>query len=534
MFIIPPYFNIKSYIFRDIKESTPILELPYGVLSIAAYVNKYSNCHVEFNIVDLNTHIYINATKESDIEELISLILEEKINRFNPDYVGISALFNSCYSYLDLIASAVKNSRKESILFCGGGLATNHYEDILNNFISIDAVCYGEGEIPVLNLINSSKIDECLDNDPSWITLKGLRENKIPINTFVENLDDIPYFDYSLVNYDDYTGRTLVKLGVEDRSNQMNIHTSRGCPYNCCFCASSSVHGKKVRYMSSDKVKRDIKRMINEFNINKLSIEDDHFFGDKDRAKEILKCLSDLDLRVEFPNAVAVASIDDEIAYLLKNAGVSTMVIAVESGSDYVLKEIINKPLRVNMIKGAVDSLKKYDICVHSNFIIGFPGELEEHRLETMKLIYEVGFDWCYIFIVMPVLGSRLFDLCKENNYLVDDDFTKFNTQKCNIRTDDIIPEEIEKKAYLMNLEANFINNYNMRTGNYDKAALYFENIVNKYPDHAFGHYALAQAYKKKLEDKELINYHIIQFEALINKNEEWLEYAKYFMINNK
>lgn len=285
--------------------------------------------------------------------------------------------------------------------------------------------------------------------------------------------------------------------------------------------------------MSVRKVIDEVSRMVNLYNVQVLLIEDDHFLCNKKRAKDILKKLSEFNLKIEFPNGIAVYGIDEEIGKLLKEAGVTTISLAVESGSDFVLKNIINKPLRVSDIKPAVEILRKNGISVHAFIVIGLPGELEEHREETMQIIFEVGFDWVKFFLALPVAGSRLYDLCKENGYLVNEDFSQyFGNLKATIKTPDLDPAYIEDRIYLMNLEANFVRNFMLRTGNYQRASCHFENIADRYPNHAFAHYFLVKA-NEGLGGKEEINeYHRHRFIHLINTEDVWGRYARHFNLD--
>ncbi len=40
-----------------------------------------------------------------------------------------------------------------------------------------------------------------MNNHPSWITLKSLKNKKIPTASYIENLDDIPIFTYKLIDF---------------------------------------------------------------------------------------------------------------------------------------------------------------------------------------------------------------------------------------------------------------------------------------------------------------------------------------------
>jgi anaerobic magnesium-protoporphyrin IX monomethyl ester cyclase len=529
LFIIPPYFHIRDYISQSPTSQQPVFTIPYGILSLAAYVKAYSKYDIQLEIMDLNLDAskFLNFTQ--DIEGAIQNLIKDRMLNFMPDIVGISALFNTCYNHLEFISASVKEINNDVLLVVGGGLATNLYHEILGNFKLIDACCYGEGEIPFCELVNSENRDEYLKYSSSWITHKSLIEGSIPKHAFIHNLDDIPFFDYDLIDLNNYMGRSLDKSYSQKSLREISIHTSRGCPFNCVYCANATVHGKKIRYMSVEKVIKEIERAVSVYHAEILLIEDDHFLGDKDRAKQILERVHDFNLKVEFPNGIAVYAIDDDIGDLLKEAGVTTISLAVESGSDFVLKNIINKPHRVVMIKPAVDILRKNGISVHAFIVTGLPGELEQHREETMQMIFDVGFDWVKFFLAIPIAGSRLYDICKENGYLINNNFSQHVTTKANITTPDMDPEYIEDKVYLMNLEANFVRNYNLMTGYFHKASLPFENIVGRYPDHAFAHYYLAKSYEGMGRKDELIENHKNIFQTIINTNSTWERYATHF-----
>jgi anaerobic magnesium-protoporphyrin IX monomethyl ester cyclase len=529
LFIIPPYFHIRDFVAKSHTSQRPVFTIPYGILSLAAYIKANSKYDIQLEIIDLNLEAFKLINIDDDIEGKMANLIKDKMLIFIPDIVGISALFNTCYNHLEFISTAVKEINNAVLLVVGGGLATNLYHEILFNFKMIDACCYGEGEMPLCQLVNTNNIDECLDSSAAWITRKSLQLSRKPEHVLIQNLDDIPCLDYGLINLNDYQGRSLDKSCPENSLRELSIHTSRGCPFGCVFCANATVHGKKVRYMSVEKVMKEIQSMIHQYHAKILIIEDDHFLDDTNRAKEILKKISSLNLKVEFPNGMAVYAIDNEIGKLLKDAGVEMITLAVESGSDYVLQKLIHKPHRVDMIQPAVEILRKNGISIDAFIIVGLPGELEAHREESMQMIMNVGFDWVKFSLAIPVVGSRLYDICKQNGYLVNSDYSQHVTTKANIKTPDIDPEYIEDKVYLMNLEANFVHNYNLIAGNFHKASLYFKQIVERYPSHAFAHLYLVKAYEGMGEKDDIIENHKTLFQTIINTNSTWERYATYF-----
>ena len=227
-----------------------------------------------------------------------------------------------------------------------------------------------------------------------------------------------------------------------------------------------------------------------------------------------------------------VKFIDEELAGLFKRAGLEVANLAIESGSEYVLKEIIGKPLSLPDIKPATEALRKQGILVHGFFIFGFPGEREIDREATVKLIKDVGFDWANIYAAAPIRGSRLYKLCVEKGYIVNDnDLLKANIYESIIRTSEVDPTLITEFIYQVNLDVNFVNNYRMKINDYEIAKGYFTNVAKNHPKHAFAHYYLAQALTKLSGPDSTIRDHMDKFHEIIDSDVKWAEYAREFKI---
>ena len=518
---------------KYVLDRQTVSNVPYGLLSLCSYVRKYSKNDAVMRIFDLNEEMCkAYYDKKVDTKNRVFEVLNQEIRRFRPDIVGISIMFNVSYMYLNPVVASVKNIDNNIVVIVGGNLATSLYEEILQDE-NIDCVCYGEGEMPLTQLVDSENVMLQIAENPAFVTRDKIKAGTEPANVMVQDLDSIPPIDFEFINLSAYKG-PMTRFFQRDDSERVEdpttlvIYTTRGCPYKCCFCACHVVHGKQVRFMSIEKVLSDVQLMIDRYRITCLMINDDNFLIHKDRAKTILRKLKALDLKVVFPSLL-IRNIDEEIAGLLKEVGVSNQLVSIESGSDYVLKNLIQKPLRKDQIFTAVENMRKHGISVDTNVIIGFPGETDEHRQETLKTIYDVGFNWSHFLIVLPVPGSSLYRQCKENNYLVNyDNFYSPNLSQCNIRTPDYDPEHIQKQAYMMNLHANYVHNYNLRMENFDECILHFSNILKSVPDHAFAYYGLAKAYEGK-GDFAAARSNMARFEEISRSDPFWKGYADYF-----
>jgi len=517
---------------------------PSGLLSISSYLKKHLP-NVNVKILDLNVTINYFALDNTinEFEFSYQEFLKKSfalLNDFNPDIVGISALFTGVYQDLKQFAAFLRENYPLTLITCGGHLATSLYKKIFEDDIDIDAIAYGEGEIPFLNLARAKiagQEEQFLNISPSWITqLKCFAVTSfLPQNHVIDNLDEIPPYDLeSLIFPDVYFDSTsfLFLPEIHDKHKEMIFFSTRGCPNNCVFCASHLVHGKKIRSYSLDRIKSDIIFYNKRYGIDKIVFYDDHFLFKKSRAIEILQYIKNNNFIASIINP-AFFSIDKEIAVAMKSAGVKAVFLSIESGNENTFKNIIHKPSSLQKANQAVELLHGEGINIATNVLIGLPGETHESIEIGLEYLKTTKFNWYSCFVAAPLPGSDLYKICLDNNYFDStNDNLSMDFKKCVIRTDDFTPEYIEMKAYEMNLILNFLNNYDMRVGNHVAALMLFERIITTVTDsHAFAYYYAARCCMLlQLEDKYI--HYKNKYEEMIQKFPIWKEYRDKFQLN--
>jgi len=498
---------------------------PYGLLSVASYVRKHATSEVNIEVLDCNLYAY----------EEFRRVLRQKLKNFKPEVVGLSMMFDNSYEHLERVAKTVKEYNPDVILVLGGAAASYSYRTIMQEQRSLDALCYLEGEEPFLRLVQAEDMREFLEYDKSWITRKSLASGRDPESSFILNLDEAVHIDYTFVNIADYQMQEAFSpftFNGPCSKRQFFLITSRGCPYKCVFCSNSAIHGYAMRYAGIKDVIEHVRHLVADYGMNVLTIYDEQLLFNKTRAKELFRQLAQFKVRIECPNGLSVAFIDKEMAELMRSAGMDTVALAIESGSDYMLKEVIRKPLRLKMVKPVVQTLRKLGFFIQGFFVIGLPGEKDEHREETLRFIKEVQLDWSGFSPATPLRGSELYDICVKNGYIKKDlKIHEIEDKKYIIRAPGLDPAHITESIYLMNLDVNFVNNYRVKAGDYQVAASCFQDVADRYANHAFAYYYLAKAQEAMNADPALVRLNRKKFCAIIAADPEWKRYADYFKL---
>ena len=539
LFIVPPYVNFDSFVnpaFNDgtmVKKSGKyrniVTDMPVGLLSLGSYVKKHTS--VDIRVIDFNIVLHkLESFKYNSFSELYNdFLLSKEWKDFAPNIIGISTLFTpSYYTMLD-VAQVTRNIFPNALIIAGGGVPTNMYNEILKNSTCFDALCYGEGEKPLLGLLEATDKKKLLETHQSWITKDKIENKQFFKHDFIEDLDEIPFFDYDIINIDDYRISPILATFplAQEKMRSMPIMTSRGCVYHCCFCASHTVHGREMRYQSVNRVKEDFERLRKQYGTKAIIFFDDHLMADKKRVFDIISIMNELQLTAFFPSSLALYALDRKILEALKSVGLDQLVLSVESGSNRVLKKIMHKPLDLSIVKRVVTDCRELGISTDVAILIGLPGETKQDIEDTRLFLRTINATWFRINVATPLVGSEMLDICIKKNYLKGD-YIGCDYKRAIIETEDFTAEYLQEKVYSLNLELNFVNNSDFRLGNYDLALKGFENTIRVKNDHAFAYYFAAKCCKMMNLKEKYLTYKT-KYQEIIKESEFWKNYAKTF-----
>ncbi|MBM2832853.1 MAG: radical protein [Candidatus Brocadiaceae bacterium] len=294
--------------------------------------------------------------------------------------------------------------------------------------------------------------------------------SEIVVNEFAKSS-----YDLDVLSFPDYRC-----FGIE-KIEKYPILTSRGCPYSCSYCLAPAVIGKKWRARSVENILQEIRWATKMYKIDSLQIMDDNFPLKRERVVDF--CSRYVKEGFGFPwecsNGIRADNVDDELAALMKGAGLFNVCLGVESFHPEVYKQV-DKGESLEDIKKAVRAFKKVGVSVTGFFIIGLPGDTYERTMYSYKEAMKTGFDKALFQILMPFPMTKVYDWVKENAHIISDySNTAARLGGVSFETKDFTAQE-RMKAYLSILVKNFSYPYDIEKSKWNQI-FYLLKLVCKY-----------------------------------------------------
>ena len=398
---------INPYDENAVKNALGFITPPLNLMYLASSLEEKSYS-VKIIDDDLLQKGYENVSKQAE--------------KLNPQLVGVTATtstIKSALKYLELI----KNILPESLTVIGGPHTTFMPYETLKNSDNLDVVVIGEGEETMVDLADHATQNIEDINDVNGIVYRDLKDGNLRTTEkrpLIKDLDKLPFPARHLVPFDSY--------GVSQEQTG-GIITSRGCVYNCNYCSSSLIMGKKFRSRSPGNVVDEIEELINTYHINDIGFMDDTFMLNKKRASDIADEIKARDLDLTFVASSRVDRVDKSLLENLKSSGLKTIYYGVESGSQRIL-DLMKKGITLKNVEDAVKMAKDVNLEVLTSFILGYPGETEEDMNTTIDFSTKLDSDYCQYSILTPFPGTPIYKDLIEKNLIDNEDWDRYTVLK--------------------------------------------------------------------------------------------------------
>ncbi len=448
--------------------------------------------------------------REYTINNQLDYILKD-IYKHDYDVVLFSTYIWNIYDIVKLCEN-LKKVKPEIKIGLGGPEVTYDSENAMEKYEFLDYILCGEGELVFRSLVEHFLGEKNIED------VKGIvyrKDGQIIVNEEMEllqNLDEIPS-PYENLDVKEYENRIVY------------YETSRGCPFNCQYCLSSAIKG--LRYFSTDRVKRDLKNLI-DARVSQIKFIDRTFNANKKFAKEIMEFLMENDNGyTTYHFEVTAHLLDDDMLDFLKNCkeGLFQFEIGVQSTNQKTL-DAVGRRDDFEKLSYVVKKIKSFrNIHQHLDLIAGLPYEGYERFEKSFNDVFNLGIEQLQLGFLKMIKGTGMRNSAKQYGYKFKDYapyeilFNDFITYDEILKIKDI--EDILERYYNSN---NFSLSVKYIIENYysESAFKFFEEFATYFDEMGYFHLAqgknqlysiLLDFYKEKITENYDLFMEILKYD---------------------
>lgn len=351
---------------------THLITPPLGIGYLSAYLKKKG---IEAKIID---GLNLNLTNEEIVRKCRGA-----------DVVGVSIL-----SYYFLIAADLcRKLKKAGKVVVIGGPHVSALPRLSLRETKADHAVVGEGEKALLKIVRAVQA--------------GKKLPKIIEEPFVGNLSSLPFPDWKQM--DPRTYQKAPHGGVVKHFPVAPIITTRGCPYECKFCASPFLWKRKIRFRQPEEVVEEIKYLVENYGVKEIHFEDDNFTLKREHAEAVCKLIIKNGIKIAWglPNGIRVDKVDLRLLKLMKKSGCYFVAFGIESADEKILAQVA-KHSNLAMIEKAVKMAHQVGLVTQGFFIFGLPLETDQSITKSINFARQIPLDKAQFLMLDVIPGSAL------------------------------------------------------------------------------------------------------------------------------
>ena len=209
-----------------------------------------------------------------------------------------------------------------------------------------------------------------------------------------------------------------------DKYNRITVQTSRGCPHQCEFCASSILLTSRYKLKPIEKVIAEIQEIKKIWPRPFLEFADDNSFVHREHYKQLLRALGKENLRWFTEADVRIAQ-DEELLGLMRDSGCQQVLIGLETPRAASLDGLELKGNwklgQQESYKAAIARIQSYGITVNGCFILGLDADTPQVFDEVFSFVKDSNLYEVQITFLTPFPGTPLYHRLKREGRLIRD-----------------------------------------------------------------------------------------------------------------
>jgi anaerobic magnesium-protoporphyrin IX monomethyl ester cyclase len=329
----------------------------------------------------------------------------EKILTYNTKVIGIGGMI-SVYRWVRTMTGILRERLPETKIILGGSVGTSIIDTALRN-LNVDVISIAEADDTILELLPAMLNSDDLKNIRGLAYLEEDQVVKTAARPQREDLNSLPYPAWDLFPMETYLANPVVGVGRD-----IDIISSRGCPYPCQYCYR--IFGRQYRGRSAENVVGEMLELYHRYNVDFISFQDDCFVIDKKRVHDICDMIDSEGMNIRWSCTGRVNICDLELLKRMKASGCVSVSFGLESGSNTILQRM-KKNTTTEKARKAIENCRQAGLRAPVSFMTGYPGENIGTMMETVEYCKELNIPLTALMITCPYPGTPLYDEAMSN-----------------------------------------------------------------------------------------------------------------------
>lgn len=342
-------------------------------------------------------------------------IINKYISNFKPHVIAFTSVSTE-FGFINDIARYVRKEFPEIYLLIGGPHVSLNPDGVLHYF---DALCIGEGEISTLELVSQLEKNRFPSGIKNLWIRHGQEVERNSPRPFLEDLDSLPFPDRHM--WDEW---------IQERpSARPAILLGRGCQFECSYCCNHALKklasGPYIRYRSPDNIVKEIRELLDNYpDRHEIYLEVESIGIDKEWVALLCDKLASFNETLTMPltfgaNMRIMPNLDlENIFRAFKKANFRFVNVGLESGSERLRKEVLNRHYSNKDVINTVRLGKEYGLRISLLNMIGLPTETLTDFKKTVELNRICNPDWIGYSIFFPYPGTKIYTYCENAGLL--------------------------------------------------------------------------------------------------------------------
>ena len=440
-----------------------------------SYINEFP-IGIAYLVAILEEHGHTVDIYHQDIHHYPETHLLEFLDKNQYDFLGLSFIGGYWQYKKALAIAAAVNASRNRPFFCLGGHGPSPEPEYFLNKTQADAICIGEGEETILDLLDA------LADKRSLITVRGIAwrdGNTVHVNERrppILDIDALPLPAYHRFPMEIYR---LLRMPHATKTDFIGcIISGRGCPFKCNFCYRMD---PGFRPRSNEKIIEEIRLLARNYGISYIAFYDELLMSSEERIVSLCEDFIRSGLNFKWYCNGRLNYAKPEVLKLMKQSGCVFINYGIECMDDEILNTMHKKLTTQQIIKGIEATLAE-GISPGFNVIFGNIGENRRTLAQGVEFLlrYDDGSQRRTIRPVTPYPGSELYYKAIEMGLLKDcADFYEnkhTNSDLMAVNFTELSDEEFYEA--LMDAQKKLLENYNTRLQGNIERELYNLYIV--------------------------------------------------------